>query len=167
MPIYEFLCRDCNRVFSFFARTPAAAHRTPTCPRCGGRQMTKRFSRFAMATRSAARPAEAGAGPPSADGEPDLSPEQEARLEREMMKLSKEMDSIDENNPRQLASLMRRLTDAAGEPLDPAAEEMIRRLEAGEDPDTIEEKMADAFPEEAGAGAYGAAPTYDDGLYDL
>jgi hypothetical protein len=126
--------------------------------------MEKLFSRFAMAARSTSRPAEPDAG--RADGgEPDLSPEQEARMEKAVMSLAGEMDSIDENDPRQMARLMRRLTDAAGEPLDAPTEEMIRRLEAGEDPEKVEERMADVFPDE-GAGP-GGAPSYDDGLYDM
>jgi hypothetical protein len=61
---------------------------------------------------------------------------------------------------------MRRLSAASGEPLDPAMEEAVRRLEAGEDPEKVEEAMADAFPEGGGPDA-GGAPTHDGGLYDL
>jgi hypothetical protein len=100
-------------------------------------------------------------------GEPELTPQQEARLERELMTLARDMESIDENNPRQLGAIMRRLTDATGEPIDAAADEMIRRLEAGEDPDAIEEKMGDVLPDDGGDPMYGGAPSYDDGLYDL
>ncbi|NQT53705.1 zinc ribbon domain-containing protein, partial [bacterium] len=53
MPVYEFLCGDCNRVFNFLARTAGAAKREPRCPKCGGGRMGKLFSRFA--TRSGAR----------------------------------------------------------------------------------------------------------------
>jgi hypothetical protein len=44
---------------------------------------------------------------------------------------------------------------------------MIRRLEAGEDPEKIEEKMADAFSGEEGMGEYGGMPSHDGGLYDM
>ena len=84
-----------------------------------------------------------------------------------MMSMAKEMDSIDENNPRQLASVIRRLADATGEPIDGPTDEMIRRLEAGEDPDAIEEKMGDVFGDEEAGGGPGGAPSYDDGLYDM
>ena len=128
--------------------------------------MNKRFSRFAMATRSARR-LEPPANEGGEGGEPDVSPEQEARMERAMMGLAGEMDSIDESNPRQMASVIRRLADATGEPIDGTTDEMIRRLEAGEDPDKVEESMADAFGgDEAGAGL-GSSPTCDGGLYDL
>ena len=50
--------------------------------------------------------------------------------------------------------------------------EMIRRLEAGEDPEKVEEELGDALEEEMGGeeggglGAGGAA-SYDDGLYPM
>ena len=88
-------------------------------------------------------------------------------MEREMMRLAREMESIDENNPRQLAAAMRRLSDVTGEPLDGETDEMIRRLEAGEDPEKVEEEMASVFGDEDSAGGRGAGPSYDDGLYDM
>ena len=164
MPIYEFLCEDCNRVFSFLARTAGAAGRKPTCPKCGGRKMRKQFSRFATATSGGKRPGAPGAE----DGEPDaLSPREEARMERAMMKLARDMESIDESDPRQLAAAMRRVSNVAGEDLGPEINEMLRRLEAGEDPEKVEDAMADAFPDDGSAGGPGGPPSYDDGLYDL
>jgi len=168
MPIYEFHCSDCNRVFSFFARGSAATKRRPKCPRCGGRRMSKLFSRFAMSTRRPESPKTERGGTGGAEGPGDLSHEQEARMERAMMGLGKDIDKIDENDPRQMASVIRRLSDATGEPIDEATREMICRLESGEDPDKVEDKMADAFGPEEGAGAgYGDGPSYDGGLYDL
>jgi len=87
-------------------------------------------------------------------------------MERAMMRLARDMESVDENNPRQLAGIMRRLCDETGESLDPETDEAIRRLEAGEDPEKVEEAMADAFGHED-SGAYGGSPSYDGGLYDL
>lgn len=49
--------------------------------------------------------------------------------------------SIDENDPRQMARLMRQMGEEAGEPLDDEMEHMLSRLEAGEDPEAV---MADA-----------------------
>jgi len=67
-----------------------------------------------------------------------------------------------------MGRVMRRLAEAAGEPLDEATDEAIRRLEAGEDPDKVEQMMEDAFADEAaGGGAARGAPSRDDGLYDL
>ena len=164
MPVYEFLCEGCNRVFSFLARDSKAARRRPKCPKCGGRRMTKLFSPFATARGGRGeKDSESGGGAEPAEAP---SPQQEARLERAMESIEQDMDSLDENNPRQMAALMRRLSEAAGEPMDAATDEMIRRLEAGEDADKIEEEMADALGDEESPGGRGA-PSRDEGLYDL
>lgn len=165
MPVYEFLCEDCNRVFNFLARTAGAERRKPKCPKCGGRRMSRLFSPFAAPRRKAGGSSGAEtAEPTTAEGAPDLTPEQEARMERAMMELEREIESVDENNPRQMAAVMRKLSEASGESLGPEMEEAIRRLEAGEDPEKVEEEMADVLGE---SGAGEGAPSYDDGLYDL
>jgi hypothetical protein len=47
-------------------------------------------------------------------------------------------------------------------------EEMFRRLEAGEDPDSLEEELGPQLEAEIGEdGGEGGAPTRDDGLYSL
>lgn len=175
MPVYEFLCEDCNRVFSFFARTAAASKRKAKCPKCGGMKMTRVLSRFAVTRKGAGGSAakrdegqapvpgdrEAGPGPEGGAGS-DTNPGMEAAMED----LARDFENIDENNPRQVAAAMRRLSAASGEPLDPAMEEAVRRLEAGEDPEKVEEAMADAFPE-GGASDADGTPTHDGGLYDL
>jgi putative FmdB family regulatory protein len=166
MPVYEFLCQGCNRVFNFLAREPDALKRRPSCPKCGGRRMEKLFSRFASVSKGASSPKEEAAEP-SGESAEDLNPEQEAKMERVMADLAKDMDSADENDPRQMARIMRRLTEATGEPVDDATDEAIRRLEAGEDPEKVEEKLAGALPEDGPGGGPGGAPSYDDGLYDL
>lgn len=165
MPMYEFLCEDCNRVFDFLARTPEASKRKPTCPKCGGKRMTRLVSLFAAGRKRGER--SKGPESPSADAADDLSPAEEARMERTMAELARDMESIDENNPRQLAAVMRKLSDASGESLEPEMDEMIRRLEAGEDPEKVEEEMGDVFGEDGPGGEAGGAPTHDDGLYDL
>ena len=164
MPMYEFLCEDCNRVFNFLARTPEAAKRKPACPKCGGRRMTRLLSLFATGRKTAERSEGPGSSAPDSAG--DQSPAEDARMERAMMELTRDMESIDENDPRQMAAAMRRLSDASGESLGPEMDEMIRRLEAGEDPEKVEEDMGDALDEEGG-GAAGGEPTHDGGLYDL
>ena len=165
MPMYEFLCKDCNRVFNFLARTPDAAKSTPACPKCGGRRMSKLFSLFATGRKSAEHSRGQDASAPGADG--DLSPADEARMERAMADIGRDMESVDESDPRQIAAVMRRLSDASGESLNPEMEEMLRRLEAGEDPEKVEEEMGDALGDEGLGGGAGGAPTHDDGLYDL
>lgn len=168
MPIYEFLCPACNRVFSFLVKSTSERHE-PTCPKCGGRDMRRRLSRFAVTGvqrkscgRVGAR-AETAAAPADRGSDPLDNPQVEA----EMTQLMADADGIDENDPRQLGRLMRRMTEITGEAVEPEMEEAMRRLEAGEDPEKIEADLGDVLgaSEEADDGA--GAPSYDGGLYDL
>jgi putative FmdB family regulatory protein len=46
------------------------------------------------------------------------------------------LDGIDESDPRTMARLMRQMGEESGEPMEPEFEEMIGRMEAGEDPES-------------------------------
>ena len=175
MPIYEYLCRSCNRVFSFISPT-VNPQTLPVCPKCGARELKKVLSRFAVVGavrksqgKSAAAPPPAGAGTAEdAGGDAGASnPLDDPRIEHEMDKLMQDAEGIDERDPRQLGRLMRRMKELTGESLGPEMEGAIRRLEAGEDPEKVEEDMGDLPDEEAGPGGAGGAPDYDDGLYPM
>ena len=71
---------------------------------------------------------------------PDLD---ESKMEQAMNALAKEAEHLDENDPKQAANLMRKLTDMTGLDLGPGMEEALKRMEAGEDPEQIEEEMGD------------------------
>jgi len=85
------------------------------------------------------------------------------------------MEGVDENDPRQVARIMRRFSEATGMDLGPEAGEAIRRLEAGEDPEKIEEEMGDLVDSESpftreavkGLKRRMAPPARDDILYPL
>ena len=77
----------------------------------------------------------------------------------DMAGLESMMSGMDENDPRSMGRMMRKLSEQTGEPLDGEMEEVVRRLESGEDPEKIEEQMGDAMGED-GAGGGG------DDLYD-
>lgn len=145
MPIYEFYCHHCHRVLSFLSRG-VNTDRTPACPRCGRDDLVRRASAFAISRGRKEEP------------KPDPSPGpglDEARLERAMGALAGDMDSLDENDPRQGAHLMRKLFSATGVPVGAGMEEALRRMEAGEDPEKIEEEMGDAFEEDPLGGLLG------------
>jgi putative FmdB family regulatory protein len=168
MPIYEFACPKCRRIFSFLAKR-VNPDRTPTCPRCGSKRLVKQLSGFAM-LRGVAEPA-APAGD-DADGSP-MPDVDETRVEQVMSELERDMDHLDENNPRHMAHMMKKMKEimpagAAPKELDIA----IRRLERGEDPDKIEADMGDVLGDFMGGGAGeeggGGTGGYsrDGGLYD-
>lgn len=162
MPVYEFYCIDCHTIFNFLSRSVNTEKR-PDCPRCGRKALERRVSPFAFSRGRKEEPIE---------GLPDLN---EEKLERAMMGLAGEMEGIDENDPRQMARLMRRLKEATGMNLGQGMEEAIRRLESGEDPEKIESEMGDLFDEETPLTFEGVKgmrrrvlpPTHDDNLYPL
>lgn len=166
MPIYEFACPKCRKIFSFLSKRINPSH-APVCPKCGHKKLSKEISRFAM-LKGVAEPAapadgaEAG-GPPM----PDLD---DPRVEKVMGELERDMDHLDENNPRHMAHLMKKMKDIL--PAGSVPKEMdvaIKRLEAGEDPDKIEADMGDVLGDfMGGSGGPGGGGSYsrDEGLYD-
>ena len=160
MPVYEFLCASCNKIFSFHS-FKVSTEKIPKCPKCSNADLRRVPSSFGVATASKAS---AGQGDDAGAGLDD------PRMEQEMMRFASELEGMDENDPRAMAAAVRKMTEIAGEPVTPAMEEMIRRLEAGEDPEKVEEELGDALEEEMGdegGGFSGAPPTRDTGLYPM
>ncbi len=159
MPIYEFACEECRTVFQFFFSS-ATDRRKPRCPRCGKGGLRRRLSSFSVAR---ARPS-GSPGAAAEEGGEDLSEAQMARMEKAMSKLEREMSDLDENDPRQMGRFMRRMVQETGLDLGPEMETAIRRLEAGEDPERIEEEMGDLLGDDGGGEESGWE--YDDHLYE-
>jgi putative FmdB family regulatory protein len=164
MPIYEFYCDDCNTIFNFFSRSVNTSKK-PKCPKCKTRPLSRMMSAFAFTGRA------------KEDGDSDELPFDESRMEKAMQTLASEAESINEEDPRQAANLMRKLTDMTGLELGPGMTEALRRMEKGEDPDQIEAEMGDLLegedpfilPANKGAKRVGKrpAPQRDQTLYDL
>ena len=103
-------------------------------------------------------------------------PFDEAKMEKAMQMLAGEAERINEDDPRQAAQLMRKLTDMTGMELGGGMEEALRRMEKGEDPDQIEAELGDVLESEdpfqmvakkGGVAASRVAPRRDETLYDL
>ncbi|MBN2373934.1 hypothetical protein JXL19_09130 [bacterium] len=169
MPIYEFLCLDCNRIFSFFAKSFNET-RVPKCPKCMGVNMTRQISLVSRYIRKRQPSSDNSPQGDEGDTHRQYDPAEEAKMEKAMRILEKEMAGIDEENPdpRQLGRMMRRMSEITGEPLPDEMTEAVRRLEAGEDPEKIEEEMGDLFGDDeyGNSGGYGG-PVNDPGLYDF
>jgi putative FmdB family regulatory protein len=91
MPIFEFTCNDCRtgRRFSTLVGVVADAA-PPTCPACGGVNLTKAVSRFAR-----------------------LRSEDDA-----IDSLAERADNLDESDPRAMRALMREMAGELGEDAD-------------------------------------------------
>jgi hypothetical protein len=137
--------------------------------------LDRKISRFAIGKKRSES---------SSEAEEDLPPGfDETKMERVMEEMARDADGMNEDDPRQMANMMRKLYEGTGLPLGKGMEEAIRRMEAGEDPDKIEEEMGDVLEDEdalfgeggwseAGGGLRSIsrklkAPEVDETLYDL
>lgn len=106
MPIYEYRCEKCRKRTSVFTRSVSASV-TAVCEHCGSKKMSRLFSRVAVRK--------------SGD---DFGGFDESSLA-----------GIDENDPRQMAQFVRKMSREMGEPLDAEMESDLERMEAGDLPD--------------------------------
>ncbi len=117
MPIYEYRCADCKKKVSVFFRSFSAVDQEqPHCPICQGTRLTKMVSKVRVIR-----------GGLVTGGEDSID---DAML-----------DDLNENDPRSLGRMMRRMADETGEDLGPEFGEVVNRLEKGEDPEAIEKSM--------------------------
>ncbi|MCD6585634.1 MAG: zinc ribbon domain-containing protein [Desulfobacteraceae bacterium] len=163
MPIYEFYCKDCHTIFNFFSKT-VNTKKVPGCPKCRNPKLTKQVSLFAVTGRAE-------------ENSMDELPVDASKMEKAMEMMAKESENINEDDPRQAAKLMRKLTDMTGVGLGQGMEEALHRIENGEDPEKIEAEMGDLMGDEDPFILPGKksgkrleknqAPRKDDTLYDL
>ncbi|NLG17119.1 MAG: zinc ribbon domain-containing protein [Fibrobacter sp.] len=164
MPMYEFYCNDCNTIYTFFSRS-INTEKSPQCPKCHKDGLKRMVSRFAVTGSSKENDAD--------PGEHDL-PFDESKMERALESLASEAESINEDDPRQAADLMRKLSSMTGLKLGDKMEEALCRMESGEDPEAIGQEMEGLDENElfkidlAGkAGSRKAAPARDETIYDM
>jgi putative FmdB family regulatory protein len=161
LPIYEFYCKGCNTVYKFLSRK-VNTDTIPDCPTCKDVKLNRKVSLFA----------------PLSDRKEDsdgMPPVDEGKMEKAMSMLVKEAGTMNEDDPRHAAQLMRKLTDATGLKMSGGMEEALSRMEKGEDPEKIEREMGDILESEDPFTAGGKGkrtqkhpgPYIDETLYEL
>ena len=171
MAIYEYYCRDNHTIYQFYAKTLAQGRSAPRCPDDPRLPLVKLLSPFAVARRAPARGhPEAAAHGPGGEGDD--------RMASAVAAMEGELAGVDENDPRAMGRIMRRMAELSGEKMDGTMEEVVRKLEEGADPESLEaqlgETKADAEAEPgiaAGASrhrfrARARPPARDPRLYD-
>lgn len=137
MPTYEFRCNACRRKVVLTYKTYADYDRaTHTCPRCGSTDLTRLISRVAIRRSPIGRLL-------SADVDDDSV-----------------FDDLDENDPRTMGRLLREMSEETGEDMGPEFEEVVGRLERGEDPESIEADLPDLGGDEFTPG--GPTPSFEE-----
>ena len=129
--------------------------------------MIKQMSAFAM-PRGREEPAAAKMDGPETGPMPDLD---DPRVAKVMAEIERDTEHLDENNPRHMAHLMKKMANIMPAGTIPKEFDVaIKRLEAGEDPEKIEEDMGEVLGDfmggEEGGGGPGGGYTHESGLYD-
>lgn len=155
MPIYEFYSPDTNKLYQFLARSLACRDKTPRCPDNPAFRMERRVSRFAIVGKAKE---DAGDDP--------FAGMDETKMEAFMAEMEGEMSHMSEENPdpRQLGRFMRKMTDVMGDRTPETLRELVRRLEAGEDPEKLEEQFGGGEGDDM--GEEGGGPAMADGFWD-
>lgn len=153
MPIYEFFCPQTNRIYSFYARSMAMSGKTPRCPDNPKYRMERIISSFSVTGKNQEEK------PSSSGGDPEFP-----RMDKAMAELERDFSGMDEANPdpKQLARMMRKMSDVTGEKMPETMAEMIKRMEAGEDPEKLEAEYGDALEDLDPADAPDAAAPGDE-----
>jgi len=137
VPIYEFYCDRCHTIYNFFS-SRIDTESVPECPwagKGGTHVLARKPATFAVVSSRSGE-----------EGDPEdemLAGVDEERMASAMESWMSEMETsgADPDDPRQMAKMFRRFGEAAGMEAGPKMEEMLRRLEAGDDPDALEQEM--------------------------
>ena len=105
MPIYEYRCDSCRRKFSMLNRSFSEI-KEPVCTHCGVAGGTRLVSQV----RVIKSPNDFMGGMPAWDT----------------------MTDFNEDDPRSVADMLRRMKDDTGQPIGLEGEELLARLDAGE-----------------------------------
>jgi putative FmdB family regulatory protein len=117
MPTYDYRCFDCKKRVSIYQSYEEYGDVPPTCPNCGGSNLKRVINRVRVAKSEESRLGDLS--DPSAWGD------------------------IDENDPKSMARMMRKMSQEMGEDVPPEFDEVVDRLESGQSPEEIEESMPD------------------------
>ena len=110
MPIYEYRCQNCQRRVSIYLRDSSTS---PKCPSCGGEDLVRLFSSFAMHVGGY------------------------KQIYEDILSDSRLVDGMMRNDPRALAEWNKRMSRGMDEETAPEYQEMLERMEQGETPQEL------------------------------
>lgn len=132
MPIYEFYCESCKTIFNFFS-VNVNTQAKPFCPNCKDITLKRKPSSFATLKHK---------------GEEEPLPEpfqnmDEEKMEKAIGSMASEFGDMEDmpEDPKVISKMMKRFTEVTGLKFGQKWEEMLSRMEKGEDPEKLEEEM--------------------------
>ena len=114
MPTYDYRCLDCQKRFEIYMTYAEYGEKSVCCPACESEQVRRRIGRIRLAKS------------------------EDSRLEN--MVDPANLSGI-EDDPKALGKLMRQMSSEMGEDAGPEFDEVVSRLEKGQDPEQIEREM--------------------------
>lgn len=116
MPTYQYICNQCKKRFEVYLTYKEYDQAQVRCPACHSENVQRRIGRIRFART------------------------EESRLENLMD--TENLDGIEED-PKALGRLMRKMGNELGEEMGPEFDEVVSRLEKGQDPEEIEKDLPD------------------------
>ena len=142
MPIYEYYCSENHTIYQFYAKTLAQGKTIPKCPHNPAYRMEKMLSLFAVTGGTP----QGDEVPPSPSAAAPGESAEDAKMEAAINAMEGEFAHVDENDPRAMGRMMRRMAEMTGEKIDENMEEIVRKLEEGSDPDALDEELGGEAP---------------------
>ncbi|MCJ7623333.1 MAG: hypothetical protein MUO76_07500 [Anaerolineaceae bacterium] len=127
MPNYTYQCLDCKKGFELFFQYKDYGKMPVQCPHCESKQVNRKIGRIRFARSDMGRLAD--------------------------MAVPENLEGLDED-PRALGRMMRQMSNEVGEDMGPEFDEVINRLEAGQDPEQIERELpefGESLPDDLGS----------------
>lgn len=116
MPNYEYRCLNCRKRFEVFMKFSDYGSQPVVCPYCKSENVQRKIGRVRVARSD------------------------ESRMES--MSDPSALAGLDED-PRALGRMMRQMRGELGEEMGPEFDEVVDRLEKGQDPEQIEKDLPD------------------------
>jgi putative FmdB family regulatory protein len=115
MPTYDYRCTDCGKRVSIFQTYEEYGKKPVHCPHCNSDRLARLINRVRF-VRS-----------------------EESRLDT--LADPSAWGGLDEEDPRAMARMMRKMGNELGEEMPPEFDEVVDRLESGESPEDIEKSI--------------------------
>ncbi len=162
MPIYEFACKNCRTLFSFFSRR-VDTETVPPCPKCG-KPLSRQISLFQARSGGAADSDPWGLANDGCDDDTSSAPDFDAgddRIAGAVEELGSKIDRMDDNDPSGAAQLMKEFSDKAGVKFEKGVRDALDRIASGDNSESaqsqLEEAMSSGNPFAANATPGGSA----------
>ncbi|HSK67231.1 MAG TPA: zinc ribbon domain-containing protein [Anaerolineales bacterium] len=117
MPTYDFICNNCNQRFDVFMTFAEYGKKTVKCIHCSSKNVRRRMTKVRIAKS------------------------EETRMES----MADDFSGFEglEDDPKAMGQMMRKMGKEMGEELPPEFDEVVDRLESGQNPEDIEKAIPD------------------------